>query len=152
MMSIGRTEHEIMRIKKHWMFFFWPVVLLPCTGGLSIFWFAYRLIIYWTDEFIITNQKVHISRGIISKDAHSIPLQKLNDLNYTQGVIGRFLGYGTVFLGSGNMASTDGFSYIANPARVKAVIEDALENQHDDRNRRLAGYIGDEIRSITHGQ
>lgn len=151
MVSIGRTEHEVMRVKKHWMFFFWPAVLTFLFWVPAI-WLLYRMLIYWTDEFIITNQKVHISRGIISKDAHSIPLQKLNDLNYTQGVIGRFLGYGTVFLGSGNMASTDGFSYIANPARVKAVIEDALENQHDDRNKRLAGYIGDEIRSITHGQ
>lgn len=151
MISIGKTEHVVMKVKRHWMFFFWPVVLTLLTG-VAIVWLAYRILVCLTDEFVITNQKVHISRGIISKDAHSIPLQKLNDLNYTQGVIGRLLGYGTVFLGSGHDSSTDGFSCIANPARVKAAIEDALEGQHDDRNKRLAGYIGDEIRSITDGR
>lgn len=151
MISFGQNEREVMRCRRHWMFYFWPVVITICTGGVGGIWLLYRIVVAYTDELIITNQKLHISRGIIAKDAHSIPLQKVNDVNYTQGVIGRMLDYGTVFFGSGNVASTDGFKCMAHPVRIKAAIENAVENQHDDRNKRLAGYIGDEIRQITNG-
>jgi len=56
------------------------------------------------------------------------------------------LGYGTVYLQSGAMSQGNGFSYIINPDRVKGVIESALEHKQDNRDRRLADYIGDAIK------
>ncbi len=150
MISYGRNEREIMRCRKHWMFFFWPLVMTILTG-VAVVWLIYRILVACTDELIITNQKLHISRGLISKEAHSIPLQKLNDVYYTQGFLGRFLGYGTVFFGSGNMTSTDGFQYLADPARIKATIENAIENQSNEGNSRLVGYISNEIRALNQG-
>ena len=151
MISYGRNEREIMRCRKHWMFYFWPLVATILTSGLAIVWLIYRILVACTDELVITNQKMYISRGIISKEAHSIPLQKLNDIFYTQGIIGRFLGYGTVFFGSGNVATMDGFSYLDNPVQIKATIENALESQINEGNERLVGYIGNEIKALNQG-
>ena len=146
MITLSTYEHELLRVRKHWFFFFWPLFWTIITWFFLSPWLIYRIIIYCTDEFIITDKKFHFSHGIISKAVDSIPLDKVNEIHYDQGIFGRMLGYGTVYLQSGAMSQGNGFSYIINPDRVKGVIESALEHKQDNRDRRLADYIGDAIK------
>lgn len=82
----------------------------------------------------------------------SYPLDKINNVEYEQGVIARLLGYGTVHVQSASQSYGAGFKLIANPARVKAVIESALENKDEEKNKRLAGYIGEAVGDVVKRQ
>lgn len=146
MITLGARERELKRVRKHWFFFFWPVIFTIFSQGLLLPWLIYRILVYFTDEFIITDQKIHFSRGIISKKAESIPTDKINEVHYNQSVFGRLVGYGTVYIQSGAMSAGNGFTFIPNPGQVKGIIESAVENRQDNRDRRLAGYIGDAVR------
>lgn len=146
MITLGTHEHELKRVKKHWFFFFWPAMFTFFSRGILIPWLIYRILVYITDEFIITDQKIHFSHGIISKKADSIHMDKVNEIHYEQGVFGRMVGYGTMYIQSGAMSAENKFKFIPNPAQVKGIIETAVEKKQDNRDRRLAGYIGDAVR------
>ncbi len=139
-MQINSSEKIVVRAQKHWMFFFYPGLLtLMCfvgamgakepenTGGIFIYpllWLLYRIARYFCDEIVLTNQKVHASIGVIARDAMSIPLNRINNIDFSQGILGRIMDYGTI-----DFRSIGGtrYSYIANPEQFKADIERAVE-------------------------
>lgn len=144
MVAIGPDEHPILYVHKHWFYFFLPA--LSILAYIGILWLPYRILNYCNDEFVITDKKIHLSHGIFSKNTVSIPLDKINDIQCSQGFFGRILGFGTIHIQSAANNIGHGFSYIANPENVKAVIENALVNKEDSHDKRLAGYIGDAVR------
>lgn len=163
MVDLGKNEHKVLELERHWFFFFWPIFWLVIFSivvlsddvndagdflipAIFLLWLVYRVLVYYTDEFLITNTKIHLSHGIISKNAVSVPLDKVNNIIYHQGVIGRMVGYGTVTIQSAALSGAYGFKYIPDPAKVKSVIENSLEDKHDNQDKRLAGYIGDAVK------
>jgi uncharacterized membrane protein YdbT with pleckstrin-like domain len=54
------------------------------------------------DEFAITNKRVIIKTGLISRKTFEMNHSKIESVNVDQGIVGRILGYGTVrIVGSG---------------------------------------------------
>lgn len=140
-MQINSNEKIVVRAKKHWMFFFYPALLtfilfsaasqdskgeaVAPFAVFSLFWLFYRIARYFCDEIVLTNQKVHASIGVIARDAMSIPLNRINNIGFSQGILGRIMDYGTI-----DFRSIGGtrYSYIANPELFKADIERAIES------------------------
>lgn len=160
MVDLGKNEHKVLELKKHWFFLFLPAffvllslidAIIDDTGAFFIpimflLWLIYRVLVYYTDEFVVTNTKIHLSHGILSKNAVSVPLEKVNNISYHQGFFERMVGYGTVTIQSAALSGANGFKYIPDPAKVKSVIENSLEDKHDNQDKRLAGYIGDAVK------
>ena len=137
-MQLNSGEIVVVKAKKHWMFFFYPGLLtflffmsaLQAPDETSIVviapfvWLLYRIARYFCDEIVLTNQKVHASIGVIARDAMSIPLKRINNIGYSQGILGRIMRYGTI-----DFRSIGGtrYSYIANPEQFKADIEKAVD-------------------------
>ena len=105
------------------------VALLVDTGNPSPFSFALWVItlffylkllvriVYWAIERIwVTNRRVFLSKGIISREVASIPLSKFTDMTFRRSVIGRILNYGelTVESAGQNQAFND-INYIPRP-------------------------------------
>lgn len=68
----------------------------------------------YTDEFAITNKRVIIKTGLISRKTFEMNHSKIESVNVEQGVLGRLLGYGTIrVVGSGG--TKEAFSKIQNP-------------------------------------
>lgn len=36
MITLGAREHELKRVRKHWFFFFWPVIFTIFSQGLLL--------------------------------------------------------------------------------------------------------------------
>lgn len=89
---------------------------------------------------------MHISHGIFSKESYVIPLDKINNIQVSQGFFGKLLGYGTINIQSAAANLGRGLSCIAHPEVVKATIENAMDEKEDSHDKRLAGYIGDAVR------
>ena len=146
MIQFENDEQEIARIKKHYMYFFAPLfftimwaIYVNGKGHDSVetiigtlisppfFWLVYKIARYAVDEIVLTNQKFYIRVGLIKKDVISTPLKKINNVSYSQGLLGRICGYGTIYVQSAAILGGSGYSYIINPDKVKNTIEQAIE-------------------------
>jgi uncharacterized membrane protein YdbT with pleckstrin-like domain len=78
----------------HWIIF--------CNLRPILTLFIAPLIDKATDEFVITNKRVIIKTGLISRRTFEMNHSKIESVNVDQGILGRILGYGTIrIVGSG---------------------------------------------------
>jgi len=72
----------------------------------------------YTDEFAITNKRVIIKTGLISRKTFEMNHSKIESVNVDQGILGRILGYGTIrIVGSGGTKEV--FPNISNPLKFR---------------------------------
>lgn len=85
----------------------------------------------WLNErYIITNRRVMEVKGIINKHVRDSALEKVNDVDLKQSVVGRVLGYGTVQIITGSDIGINMFRRISNPVRFKRAMLNAKEQLH----------------------
>src|SRR5690606_12001925 len=63
-------------------------------------WVAWRILDWYFDRFILTNKRVMVINGIITRRVAMMPLGRVTDMKYEQSPLGRFLNYGTFVLES----------------------------------------------------
>jgi hypothetical protein len=90
-----------------------------------------RIFLDWLNErYIITNRRVIEVGGIINKHVRDSALEKVNDVDMTQSIVGRLLGYGTVQIITGSDIGVNMFRRISNPVRFKREMLNAKEELH----------------------
>jgi hypothetical protein len=108
----------------------WIAVIIAVIPLLEIV----RILADWLNErYIITNRRVMEVRGIINKHVRDSALEKVNDVDLTQSVLGRMLGYGTVQIITGSDIGINMFRRISNPVRFKREMLNAKEQLHSTR-------------------
>ena len=79
-------------------------------------------------KYLITTQRLRISRGIVSKKVQETRLERVQNVNYEQGVIDRLLGVGTVdFDTAGSDDSEFRFEWVNEPEQVVRAVDRASE-------------------------
>ena len=80
--------------------YFYPGFLI--SDFLNIFtivgliWLIIRYIAYKTNDLILTDKRVFGKIGLISTTQMQAPLNKIDSVSYSNGLIGKLIGYGTV--------------------------------------------------------
>lgn len=131
MISVGKDEKIEMKMEKHWMYWVFPIIFIV-TIPLAL----YRLIRYKVDEIVLTNRKFYISAGFISKEMIVTPIDKINNIYYEIGILGRMFGYGTLCISSGGVASA--YPYIKKPQDAQMAIENVMQQLEETKNQKLA--------------
>jgi hypothetical protein len=102
----------------------WLVILVALVPFAELL----RILLVWINErYIITNRRVMEITGIINKHVRDSALEKVNDVDMKQSVIGRILGYGTVQIITGSDIGVNRFERISNPVRFKRAMLNAKE-------------------------
>ena len=92
--NLIKDEHVELETTYHWIIFFNLRAILTL--------FIAPLIDKYSDEFAITNRRVIIKTGLISRKTFEMNLSKIESVNVDQSILGRILGYGTIrIVGSG---------------------------------------------------
>jgi hypothetical protein len=87
-----------------------------------------RIFLDWLNErYIITNRRVMEIKGTINKHVRDSALEKVNDVELDQSIVGRLLGYGTVQIITGSDIGVNMFHRISNPVRFKRAMLNAKE-------------------------
>ena len=97
----------------------------------------YAFIGWKTTRFAITNQRVAYQSGIIQRRGVSIPLNRVNNVNFTQSFIARALNNGIVTIESAGETGDSVFENIPDPEKVRTLIfqqVEADEQADSDRN------------------
>lgn len=66
--------------------------LLVMAAALG--WFGWAWGFWYTEDFVITDRRVLLIDGILTRRVAIMPLSKVTDLTYERSVAGRLLGYG----------------------------------------------------------
>jgi len=100
------NEQVAYEARLHWIIFFHPGNLFTLFLGP----FIRRA----TSEFAITNKRIVIKVGLISRRTLEMNLSKIESVNVDQSILGRLLGYGSiVVIGTGGTREI--FDQIAEP-------------------------------------
>ena len=63
-------------------------------------WVVWRVADWYFDRFILTNKRVMVVKGIITRNVGMMPLLRVTDMKYVQSPLGRIFNYGTFELES----------------------------------------------------
>jgi membrane protein YdbS with pleckstrin-like domain len=63
-------------------------------------WATWRCAGWWWDRFVLTNKRVMMVSGLLTRRVAMMPLKRVTDMAYEQGLLGRWLNYGTFVLES----------------------------------------------------
>ena len=67
---------------------------------LVLGWVAWRVMDWFFDRFILTNKRVMVVSGVVTRKVAMMPLLRVTDMKYEQSPMGRMLNYGTFVLES----------------------------------------------------
>ncbi len=99
----------------------------------------YAFIGWKTTRFAITDQRVAYQSGIIQRRGVSIPLNRVNNVNFTQSFIARALNNGIVTIESAGEAGNSVFENIPDPEKVRSLIFQQVEvDEQRDSDRDAA--------------
>ena len=108
--NLIKDEHVEFETTYHWIIF----ISLRALFTLFIAPMNAR----YSDEFAITNRRVIIKTGLISRKTFEMNLSKIESVNIDQTILGRILGYGTIIIvGSGGTREI--FPSIKNPLEFR---------------------------------
>ena len=104
--NLIRGEQVIYETKLHWITF------VSLKGILTLF--IAPLIAYFTSEFAITNKRLIIKTGFISRNTFEMNHSKIESIKVDQSILGRTLGYGTLII-MGTGSTREPFAAIRDP-------------------------------------
>jgi uncharacterized membrane protein YdbT with pleckstrin-like domain len=168
---INEGETVALDLKPHW-WFFWKHIAVG--GGLLIalivwvgpmkseswgkFPLAIAIVVYaafvvvkyltWTyTHFVLTDRRVISRSGIISKKGTEVPLDRINNIDFSQRIWERVIGAGDLSIES---AGKDGQSHFEN-VRHPDMVQQEIYRQMETNSRRQAGWQADAMRQPNPG-
>jgi uncharacterized membrane protein YdbT with pleckstrin-like domain len=114
------------------------LILLPIASELRLFLMLGVIVVglavlnlyYWAwraHEYVLTDQRVILNEGIISKFSRSIAIDRIQDLTTFQGLWGRTWGFGDIELESAGRDSAEVLSTVPRPQQLRNAIFAQIE-------------------------
>jgi membrane protein YdbS with pleckstrin-like domain len=106
---------------------------------IVLVWVSWQVVDWWYDRFILTNKRVMVVSGVITRNVAMMPLQRVTDMKYVQNALGRVLNYGTFELESaGQDQALRSIPYLPSPNELYLrIVEEMYEPEAVEA--RLAG-------------
>ena len=166
-------EKMILASNPHW-FYFWKQVaaaigvvgllllLMVLEGGWAdtvIGWAAlvafvillldvvFEFVQWKTTRFAITDQRVAYQSGFVRRRGVSIPLNRINNVNSEQSIIGRVLNNGIVTIESAGQTGDSVFENIPDPEKVRTLIFAQVEADEQSDSDRDAASLAKAMRN-----
>jgi uncharacterized membrane protein YdbT with pleckstrin-like domain len=152
--SLTVGESVLYRTRLHWISIFWNVVFAALFGlvGLLLIvvalsdmksagdalWIGLFCIVVAATlgflgklrrnsvEMAVTNKRVIIKVGLISKRTIELFLAKVESIGVNQGILGRVLGYGSVVV-RGTGGTAEPFKYVERPEDFRRQVQHHME-------------------------
>ena len=108
--NLMKGEKIVYQARLHW------IIFVSLNALLMLF--ISPLIKMLESEFAITDRRVIIKEGIISRRTIEMNLKKIETINVDQSILGRILGYGTItIIGTGG--TKEAFPNISRPLKFR---------------------------------
>lgn len=157
---INEGETVVLDLKPHWWFFVKHVV--TGVGLLAVFvlwlgpagesrwlgypvglalvvwagWLLHRYLVWTYTHFVVTDRRVIARSGIVTKRGTEIPLDRINNIDFSQRIWERVIGAGDLGVES---AGKDGQSHFEN-VRHPDLVQQEIYRQMEANARRKASW------------
>src|SRR5687767_898831 len=156
-------EEIIVDLRPHWLFMFGPSAALIAALGLGIWvaaagdppewlvfpvaalavvallFFLVRLAQWMTTDFVLTTDRLIYRKGIVSRTGREIPLERINDVSFSQSLFQRMLRAGDLLVESGGERGQSSYGHFADPQGIQNEIHRAIEAAAARDADRMAG-------------
>ena len=150
------ADHEklVFDLKPHWVAVIpsvlWTLVLLAAlifglkaaddqSGGVRLAivgvalalwaWLAVNPFLQWIfTRFVLTSDRLITRSGVIAKHSKEIPLERINDVTFTQTILDRALGAGDLLVESAGERGQTKISNVRKPEQVQLMIYKETES------------------------
>lgn len=116
--NLMQGEQVAHRTRLHWTIF------VSLKGLLTLF--LAPLVARATSEFAVTNRRVIIKVGLVSRRTVELNLEKVESIGVEQTILGRIFGYGTIVV-VGTGGTKEPFPRIADPMGFRRAVNVATE-------------------------
>jgi uncharacterized membrane protein YdbT with pleckstrin-like domain len=117
-----------------WLADSWPlaVIIAAVFAGVTLVVGYLRRV---STKYLITTQRLRISRGIVRRSVQETRLDRVQNVNYGQSVLDRLFGVGTVdFDTAGTDDSEFRFEWVNGPEKVVRAVDEAIHQAGDARS------------------
>jgi len=101
-----------------------------------LLWVLPRVVGWATTHFVVTTDRLIFRRGFLSRYAREIPLERVNDVTFSQSVFERLIGAGDLLIESAGEQGQNAFTNIRNPEAVQLEIYHRME----ENSQRMLGH------------
>lgn len=77
---------------------------------------------WWFTQFVLTDERLILRKGVIARSGVEIPLEVINDVIFSQTVFERLLGFGDLIIESAGEMGQSRFSNIPRPDEFQSVL------------------------------
>lgn len=115
------------------------------VGAIAVVWAVWLLfkLLEWSRTyFVVTSDRVIWRTGLLSRHGVEIPLERINNINFKQGIWERMIGAGTLDVQSAGEQGTSQFTDVRHPDGVQQEIYRQMEMDAQQDAGAGAGDIG----------
>ena len=147
--TLTEGEHVVYTTRRHWIVLLGPstlAILLAAPGIALLFqkdlWIAGVILLAiaagvflsgllrrYAFEFAVTNKRAIYRKGLLSISTDELFLDKIESVLVTQGLLGRWLDYGSVTV-RGTGGSWEPFPTVADPLLLRRRIQEQIEKRN----------------------
>lgn len=116
--------------------------------ALIVIALAHLAIVYvkWrTTDFVLTSDRLVTRSGVLGRQTHEIPLERINDLTCHQSIFERIIHAGDLLIESAGERGQETFANLADPFAVQNTIHKAIEATTAPRIAARGDSIPDQI-------
>jgi len=158
--TLSQGEHLVLKLHPHWKTLLRPILVLAliavaapalliflpshehtaavrlAVGGVAllaaVIWFAIPLLRWWTTSYELTNRRLRLRKGILSREGRDFPLIRISDVSFSHGLLDRLLGCGRLVVES---AGEHGQLVLTEIPRVQEVQSTLFQLVEDEQAR-----------------
>src|SRR5580704_16920897 len=111
------------------------LALAVAAIALLMWWLMYPVLVWRTTVYELTNRRMRLRDGILTRSGRDIPLSRITDVSFRKGVLDRMLGCGTLVVESAGEHGELTLTEIPRVERVSALLFQLVEDERrrDDR-------------------
>jgi uncharacterized membrane protein YdbT with pleckstrin-like domain len=166
--GLSEGEHLVLKLHPHWKTVLRPIlvlaliiaaalvllVFLPSSADkpavklavgvvallAAIAWCAVPLLRWRTTSYELTNRRLRLRAGILTRTGRDFPLARISDVSFSHGVLDRILGCGRLVVESAGEHGQLVLTEIPRVQDVQAQLFQLVEDEQTRLERREPGY------------
>lgn len=115
---------------RKWLFILWAIVAVAWAGWLAVKYMEWNF-----THFVVTDDRVVYRTGVVAKRGVEIPMERINNINFHQGIWERIIGAGDLDIESAGKDGQSHFDDVWHPDGVQQELYRQMEANAKKRAR-----------------
>jgi len=84
-------------------------------------------------EYVVSSNALYVKKGILSRSVQKIGFDKVQNISFSQGILGNHFGYGSIEISTAGGSGVEmRFRSIEDPKKVQEKINDLMKDSQQD--------------------